>query len=131
MEDFNKEDLKFFLPEEFKGLSKKYILDCIFNEDIQKEWKPKIGDIIVGKTGNIFVISESHNTIKKLGGTKFFFGGGLCSRDGSNILNETYCNVLNEDGFNYIYTSDGIKKINDLYYSKFSDFKYVPYPHEL
>ena len=128
--EFNKEDLEFFLPETFKGLTKQYLLDCIFNEEIQKNWKPREGDVIVGSTGNVWVISGCHKSHESLGGDKFFFGGGLCSRDGGNILNETYTNVLNKDGLEYRYTKNGIEKFENAYHSKFSDFRFVPYPHE-
>lgn len=127
---FNKEDLDFFLPKSFKGLSKEYILEAVFNEQIQKNWRPQIGDVIVGRTGNVFVISGYHQTHESLGGDKFFFGGSLCSRDGGNFLNDTHCYVLNKDGMEYYYGHSGIEKQENPYYSKFSDFRYVPYPHE-
>lgn len=129
-DEFKKEDLEFFLPKTFKGLTKQYLLDCIFDTEIQKNWQPKEGDIIVGCTGNVWVISGHHQTHETLGGDKFFFGGGLCNRDGGNILNDTYAHVLNKDGLEYRYTKNGIEKFKDPYYSKFSDFRYVPYPHE-
>ncbi len=81
-------------------------------------------------TGNIFVISGYHQTYESLGGDKFFFGGGLCARDGGNFLNETHCSVLNTDGMEYYYGQNGIEKRENPYYSKFSNFRYVPYPHE-
>jgi len=68
MKDFNEDDLIFFLPNTFKGLTKKYLLDCIFEPDIQDNWKPKLGDIIIGGTGNIFVISSHDKMHEKLGG---------------------------------------------------------------
>jgi hypothetical protein len=43
MIDFKKEDLEFFLPDKFKGLNKKYLLECIFDEEIQKNWIPTMG----------------------------------------------------------------------------------------
>lgn len=49
---------------------------------------------------------------------------------GGNIMNETYCYILNKDGLEYRYTENGIEKFENSYYSKFSDFRYVPYPHE-
>lgn len=127
---FDREDLDFFLPESFKGLSKEYILEAIFNEQIQSNWRPQVGDVIVGCTGNIFVISGYHQTHKSLGGDKFFFGGGLCVRDGGNFLNDTHCSVLNKDGLEHYHGHSGIEKRENPYYSKFSDFRYVPYPHE-
>jgi hypothetical protein len=131
MDKFIKEDLEFHLPDSFKGLTKKYIIDCIFNKKIQKKWTPKIGDLIVGCTGNIFAVSAYHSTHDSLGGDKYFFGGGLCNRDGGDIMDETFCFIMNKDGFHYKYSTIGIIKEEDLYYSKFSDFRYVPYPHEL
>jgi len=128
---FNKKDLEFYLPESFKGLSKSYILEKICDKKIQDSWIPKVGDIIVGRTGNIFVISGEHKLVEELGGTVYFFGGGLCSRDGSSFLNDTYSICLNKDGCKYSRTWEGIKKEYDSYYSKISDFRYVPYPHEL
>ena len=131
MDKFKKTDLEFYLPDSFKGLPKKYMLDCIFNDNLQKRWSPSVGDIIIGCTGNVFVISGFHDAHEQVGGKTFFFGGNLCSRDGGIIMNETHCFVLNEDGMNYTYTSEGIEKREDFSYSKFSDFRFVPYPHEL
>jgi hypothetical protein len=37
MKEFKKEDLEFYLPDTFKGLSKDYLLECIFNDEIQKK----------------------------------------------------------------------------------------------
>ena len=130
MKEFDIEDLEFFLPDSFKGMSKEYLLSCIFDEKIQKNWNPGLGDVIVGSTGNIFVISGSHNLVPELGGKSFFFGGGFCNRDGGRIMDSTYCSVLNKDGIEYRHTREGIKQFDNLNYSKFSDFRYVPYPHE-
>lgn len=131
MNKFKKSDVKFFLKDSFKGLSKKYMIDCIFNEQIQKKWYPRVGDIIVGCTGNIFVISGKHTLHEDLGGNTFFFGGGLCNRNGGCFMDDTYCSILNKDGMKYVHSDNGIEKVNDPYYSKFEDFRYVPYPHEL
>ena len=130
MEEFDKDDLDFYLPDSFKGLSKEYMIDCIFDEDIQKNWKPTVGDVMVGNTGNVWVISAWHKTHLDMGGDKFFFGGGLCNRDGGIFLNETYTFVMNEDGLEYVHGENGIITRDNLYYSKFSNFRYVPYPHE-
>lgn len=130
MKDFNKEDLDFYLPDTFKGLSKEYLMDCIFDEEIQNNWKPTVGDIMVGCTGNIWAISAYHKGHEKVGGDKFFFGGGLCNRDGGHFLDETYVNVMNADGMEYAFGDEGFEKQNNPYYSKFTDFRYVPYPHE-
>lgn len=128
---FDRNEIGMFMKNSFKGLSKKYILDAVFNEEIQKNWKPKIGDIIIGPTGNIFVISAEHTSHKEMGGTKFFFGGGLCNRDGGNILNETFCYTMNESGRNYTWVDGEIRPINDPYHGSFREYRYVPYPHEL
>ena len=77
MDVFDRKELEFSLPDSFKGLSKEYILDAIFNTKIQINWKPQEGDIIVGCTGNIFVISGESNLVPELGGKLFFFGGLL------------------------------------------------------
>ena len=59
MKEFNREDLEFFLQKTpFKGLSKDYILQCIFNDKIQDDWKPQVGDVIVGCTGNILEVAH-------------------------------------------------------------------------
>jgi hypothetical protein len=125
---FNKKELEFFLPDSFKGLSKKYLLDCIFDEDIQQKWSPQLGDVIIGCTGNIFVIGAIEELHEKLGGREYFFGGGSCNRDGGGILDSTFCYTANESGKKY-HPLDG--EIEDLYHSSIRDFKFVPYPHEL
>jgi hypothetical protein len=131
---FIKSKIRFHLNP-FNGLSKKYIIDCAFDNDIQSKWEPAIGNIILGPTGNIFVISGKHHTHESLGGDKFFFGGGLCNRDGGFVMNETYCNVLNKDGLEYYYDFNGdgmsIKSRENSYYSKFEDFRWIPYPYQL
>lgn len=129
MKKFNREDLEFYLPSEpFKGLSKKYILKCIFDEDIQKNWKPGVGDIIVGHTGNIFVISGMSKLHESLGGNMYYFGGASCSRNGSNVMDSTFCYTANEKGI-YIHPINGM--MDNLYHSSIRDFRYVPYPHEI
>lgn len=125
---FNKKDIDFYLRDKtFKGLSKEYIMECIFDDEIQKSWSPQEGDIIVGCTGNIFVISGSHNLNSSLGGRVYFFGGGFCNRDGGCIMDSTYCHTANESG-KYIHPLDGEK--DNLYHSSIRNFRYVPYPHE-
>ena len=125
MKKFILEDLEFFLPDTFKGLSKGYILNVIFDDRIQNKWVPQVGDVIVGCTGNIFVISGEHDLVEQLGGKLFFFGGGLCNRDGGSVLNETYSSSMNKSG----------KWINEFKvnssHSSWKDFRFVPYPHEL
>src|SRR5690606_17486163 len=125
---FNKEDLEFYLNDKpFKGLSKEYIMECIFDKEIQKNWNPQEGDIIVGCTGNIFVISGSHGLSDSLGGTMYFFGGGLCNRNGGCVMDDTYCFTANESG-KYVHPIEGEQV--DFYHSSIRDFRYVPYPHE-
>lgn len=132
MKQFNREDLEFHLSNKsFKGLSKEYILEKIFDDSIQKKWYPQEGDIIVGCTGNIFVISGSYKLHSSLGGEEFYFGGGTCSRDGGHILNETYCHTMNQSGIKYGWGKNGIEEKEDCYHSSWRDFKFVPYPHEL
>ena len=94
---------------------------------MQKHWYPQIGDIIVGCTGNIFCISAKHHLDESIGGDLFFFGGGLCSRDGGSYMNETYSSTMNKSGIHY---EHGKPKTN-MYHSAFNDFRFVPYPHEL
>lgn len=98
-----------------------------FDEEIQKNWSPQLGDIIVGGTGNIFVISGVDDLHKSMGGKKYYFGGSSCNRDGGNILDSTYCYTANESG-KYIHPLDGEKE--NVYHSSIRNFRYVPYPHE-
>jgi hypothetical protein len=129
MKKFNRKDLEFHLSNKpFKGLSKDYIMKAIFNDEIQKNWKPQVGDVIVGCTGNIFVISGMDRLHESLGGNMYYFGGGLCNRDGGNILDSTHCSTANESG-KYIHPTKGEQP--NSYHCSIRDFKYVPYPHEL
>ena len=128
MKIFEREELDFFLPKSFKGLSKKYILECIFNEDIQKEWIPSLGDVIVGCTGNIFVIGGVDFLNETLGGKRYYFGGGSCNRSGGCVLDETYCYTANESG-KYIHPTKGEQA--NPYHSSIRNFRFVPYPHEI
>ena len=129
---FEIEDLKFFLPKSFKGLSQEYILDCIFNDKIQSKWKPQVGDLIVGGTGNVFVISGkhfisigyTHDGEPIEGDSLFFYADGLCNRDGGGILDDTHCSVMNESGN----APEAIK--DKLNCHSWKEFKFVPYPHE-
>jgi len=125
------EDLDFYLPDSFKGMGKQYLLDCIFNDKIQRKWSPKIGDVMIGCTGNIFVVSSEHKLKEVLGGNLFFFGGGLCNRDGGCTLNDTYSLTMNKSGKWIQYTKGGYEETSNPYHSSFSDFRYIPYPHEL
>lgn len=124
---FNKKDLESYLPNNFKSLSKKYLINCIFDEKIQSEWIPSIGDIIVGCTGNVFVISNIDNLHESLGGKRYYFGGGSCNRNGGNVLDSTYSYTANKSG-KYIHPIKGEQP--NLYHSSIQDFRYVPYPHE-
>lgn len=128
MEKFDKETLDFFLPKKpFKGLSKDYIMEAVFNDVIQKNWAPQVGDIIVGSTGNIFVISGMTNLNASLGGKMYFFGGNLCTRDGGIALDDTYCFTANETG---VYYHPILGEQDNSYHSSIRDFRFVPYPHE-
>jgi hypothetical protein len=127
--EFNRSDLEAYLPDKlFKGLSKEYILYCIFNEKIQKGWIPQVGDIIVGPTGNIFVLGGKHHLVPGMGGDTFFFAPGFCSRDGDGFMESTFSSTVNKSGIKY---GLGGKPVDDLYHTAFSHFRYVPYPHEL
>lgn len=129
---FRRDKIKFFLPKSFKGLSREYILDCIFNKEIQSKWYPQEGDIIVTDTGNMYVISGEHNLVEELGGKTFFFGGGYCVKGEGHIADDTYCFTMNEFGVYYNYDSEGnIKPTDNLYHSSWKEFRFVPYPHEL
>jgi hypothetical protein len=127
MKEFNKEDLIFYLPKSFKGLSKDYLIDCVFDDDIQKNWTPSIGDIIIGSTGNIFVISGKETLHYSIGGTIYYFGGGSCNRTGGNILDSTYCYTANESG---IYYHPLFGEQSNSSHTSIRNFRYVPYPHE-
>ena len=126
-EEFDWKRIEFYLPVLFKNLSKGYMLDCIFDDQIQKKWKPKVGDIIVNSSGNIFVISSHYCFGEKFGGDTYYFGGGLLFDN-----YKTYCFVLNTDGMKYYYNENGeIKKEDNYFYSKISDYRFIPYPHEI
>lgn len=128
MQQFNKDDIEFHLCDKlFKGLSKDYIIEAIFNKDIQNKWKPSIGDIIVGYTGNIFVISNIDKLHERLGGDMYYFGGGSCNRNGGNVLDSTYSYTANKSG-KYIHSMKGEQP--NLYHSSIKNYRYVPYPHE-
>lgn len=127
-DSYDKETLEFFLPDEFKGLSKEYILDCMFDNEIQKNWVPGMGDIIVGPTGNIFVISVVDELHESIGGTRYYYGGGSCNRDGGRVLDSTFYYTANESGIYYHPIKGKIKNYN---HSSIREYRYVPYPHEL
>lgn len=128
MKEFKRDNLDIFLPKSFKGLDKEYFLDCIFNDGIQNNWIPSLGDIIVGCTGNLFVISGIDELSDSLGGTIYYFGGGSCNRDEGIVLDSTYCYTANMSG-KYIHPTEG-EQLN-YNHSSIRDFRYVPYPHEI
>jgi hypothetical protein len=131
MTEFIKEDLEFHIGKKtFKGLSTNYILEKIFDENIQKKWVPQEGDIIVGCTGNIFVISGKTQICDELGGTTYFFGGDFCDRDGDCFMESNYCYTMNESGIHYKWKEGKAVTTKDLYHSSYKDFRFVPYPHE-
>ena len=72
MDEFNYEDMDFYLPDNFQGISKKYILKCIFDKKIQSSWNPSVGDLMVGPTGNLFTIGGEHTLCEELGGPLYF-----------------------------------------------------------
>lgn len=130
MKKFTKSEVGYFLKP-FKGLTKKYMMQCIFNEDIQSKWQPQVGDVMVGCTGNVFVISAEHRLHEKLGGTRFFFGGGMCNRDGGNVMDSTYASTMNNSGKYIGWTEDAkLEEMDNPYHSSYKDFRFVPYPHE-
>lgn len=130
--EFVLEDIEFFLPQSFKGLSKQYMLDCIFDAQIQHNWVPSVGDVIVGPTGNVFVIGGKHKLHETLGGTLYFFGGGMCNRNGGNIMDDTYSSTMNESGKWIMWNDKGVlAEQENPYHSSYKHFRYVPYPHEL
>ncbi len=59
-----RELLQTFLPDEFRGLDKQYMIQCVFNEEIQKNWIPKIGDITISLMADIYVL-ESDNKVSE------------------------------------------------------------------
>jgi len=110
MKEFDKETLEFSLPKRFKGLEREYIIDCIFDEEIQKNWKPGVSDLIVGCIGTIFVISAVDNSHERLSGKRYYFNDGSYNKDGGRALDSEEQSIL--------------------YHSSIRDFRYVPYPHE-
>lgn len=133
MELFDEDLLRFHLPKVFKSLTKEYIIECIFNEKIQKKWIPQEGDIIVGPSGNIFTIGTISRRAPEIGGDICLFNPTLCNRDGGAFLNSTYALTFNEDGLWYDFDADAkafVGKKNYNHGAK-SDFRFVPYPHEL
>lgn len=134
MSDWNKkgieQDLEFYVKysaEQF-DLDIEYIIDVVFHEEIQNNWIPKVGDLICGPTGNIFVISGKHHLHEDLGGTKFFYGGSLCNRDGGCLLDSTMCYTMNESGLVYRASSDGYVGEEKSGHSSFHHYRWIPRP---
>lgn len=130
------EEIENKLPDNFKGMKKEYILNCIRNNKIQIQWKPKIGDVMVNKVGSVFVISGKYKHELEEDDI-YLFGGSLCNYkdtawllgktlnkdyDG-NILNDTCCFSMNKSG--------NSKTLNKHFHCKQEEFRYIPYPHEL
>jgi hypothetical protein len=131
IEKFKKSDIDFHLKGSFKGLSKKYMMDCIFNASIQEKWKPQIGDIIVGCTGNIFVIGNIEKLHPDLEGERCYYGGSMCSRDGSSFMRETCCYTMNKSGKYIGWGEEGLEEQENPYHGSYSNYRFVPYPHEI
>ena len=102
-------------------------MECIFDENIQKNWTPGKGDIIVGPSGNIFVISVVEKLHNSIGGTRYYYGGGSCSRDGGIVLNSTFYFTANESGI-YYHPLNGEQ--DNIYHTSIREYKFIPYPHE-
>lgn len=119
MDKFNKEELEFHLPPKYKNK----ILKQVFDKELQKSWIPQIGDYIVGKTGNVFVISSITTLNADLGGKLYFFGGGLCVRDGGCKMNSTYSSCFNERGFIDNDFKSQVSKKEDYRYIDFNPYK--------
>jgi len=129
---FDRETLEFHMPEIFKGMHKSYMLTKMFDEKIQKKWKPETGDVMVGSTGNIFVISNVEQLHEKLGGDRCYFYGHMCNRTGWNVLNETASHTMNKDGKWIGWSKEGeLVEMQNYSHSKQSHFRFVPYPHEV
>lgn len=59
-----KQLLELFLPDQFKGLSKEYIIECVFNIEIQKNWVPKLGDLTVSLMADLYVLESDEKVIE-------------------------------------------------------------------
>lgn len=129
MTEFNSAQLEIHIPDDVKqrwDVSKEYILDCVFHERMQEEWDPRVGDLMIGPTGNIWIISSKQNFCESFGGPMFFFGGNLCSRDGGCIMNETTCYTMNKDGFWYEWKDGNIVKEKTPSHCGFKDMRWIP-----
>ena len=115
---FIREDLEFYLPETFRELTKEYILECIFNDEIQKNWKPQEGDVMVGCTGNIWVIASKYDYHESIGGTMYFFGGTI-GRIGGVNQSIASCHTMNESG-------KWIEEGTHFGHSSIKNFRFIP-----
>lgn len=131
MDKFERESLEFWLRDdtahEYRLPNAKYVLDVLFNEDVQKSWKPQVGDLFATHTGNIYVISGDHNLTEELGGRLFFFGGGMCTRGDGCIMDETYCYTMNKDGLSWHWGENGKRSTEKAHnHSAISKFRWIP-----
>lgn len=116
-----------------------YKLMCLKAKEIQKMWKPEIGDYIVSKAKyycdnaectenepcehcldmcNIYVISGTTKFSEEIGGQHWFYGGSWCARNGENVGNSTFC---------FIMTNNGESNLESKYYrSKKSKMLWLP-----
>lgn len=100
--------------------SAEYKLMCLKAPEIQEIWRLQDGDFMVsvcsycGKESekcteslpckrclemcNTWVISGHHRGHESISGDSWFFGGSPCVRGAGNLMNETYCFVMNESG---------------------------------
>ena len=123
MEQFKKKSMAYFIDQGVKGLPKEYILDAIFDEKMQEMWHPQVGDIIVGSTGNVFVISGKQSFHEDIGGDVYFFGGTMAAMNGC-IMDTPTCYTMNHDGL-FMHSR---KKFPG--HGSWHEFRFVPYPHE-
>lgn len=126
-------------------ISDDYKLMCARAAELQKMWFPSIGDYIIAKASycggsnqnctdsipcddcikndNIFVIDNSFNYAESIGGTYWFFGSTLCSKDGGCITRDTCCSVITKNGIKNKYGN------YDAY--PLSDFLWIPKLNQL
>lgn len=127
---FTEEDLKDIIRP-IRGLSVDYIIKCALDQKIQKEWVPQIGDMILGITGNMFVISAVDEYAEEVGGTQYYFGGHKAWTICENKRKEIYsCYVFNNDGVKYKLIDANFEPLNYLEsfgMSSKKDFRFIPY----
>lgn len=111
------DSIKQFLKP-IQNLSIDYIIDCVLDEDIQKNWEPKIGDCIMDVTGSFYVITHKENIVDNLGGDTFY-----CSHGYSELnINKFGFSLKLDINTNYLEpVLKGFKKLKN--------FRYIPYPH--